>query len=298
MKFAAREARETQTGLKFRVRYADGRTEQFLVDAERALIGSAAHCEVRLPPESAALEHVEVVAQGGRVHITTRAAANAPTLNGTPFVTGIWPSGAVLAIHGVTLTVESVDLGQKQRGRSPFWLLVPVPIVAVIASIIYSRVAASAELPIPDAPGLFDAPVATCPTQAPELYGAFAADKLRTAQAKRERGPFSRRDAVESVSLFELAAACYRQAGSGEEEREASSGAVSQRKKVEEEYRVRRVRLEHAFRVGDPFGAKRELAILIPMTAHRRGPYVEWLASLDRYATIEAERRSAKPLGR
>ena len=291
--------RETQTGLKFRVRYADGRSEQLLVDAERALIGSAAHCEVRLPPESAALEHVEVFANDGRVHMSARSAATPPpTLDGAPYVTGPWPKGAVLAIGGTTLTVEAVDLDQKRRGRSPFWLLAPVPVVAIIATIIYSRVAASAELPIPEAPTLFDAPVSTCPVQGTELYMPFAADKLRTALAKRERGPFSRRDAVDAVPLFEVAAACFHLAGAADDEREALAGAASQRKKVEEEYRVRRVRLEHAFRIADPFGAKRELTVLLPMTAHRRGPYVEWLASLDRYATVEVERRASKPLGK
>ena len=41
-------------GLRFRVQHADGHSEQYVVDAERALVGSAAHCEVRLPPEAAA----------------------------------------------------------------------------------------------------------------------------------------------------------------------------------------------------------------------------------------------------
>ncbi|WP_394822978.1 hypothetical protein [Pendulispora albinea] len=290
--------RETQTGLKFRVRHADGRFEQFLVDAERALIGSAAHCEVRLPPEVAALEHVEVFASDRRVHFSVRTNAIPPSLDGAPYASGPWAPGKVLAIGGTTLTVESVDLDSKQRGRSPFWLLLPVPIVAVIATVIYSRVAASAEAVIPEAPVLFDAPVATCPVQGGELQMPFAADKQRTALAKRERGPFSRRDAVDAVFLFEGAAACFHLAGAADEERESRAGAASQRKKLEEEYRVRRVRLEHAFRVGDPFGAKRELASLIPMTAHRRGQYVEWLASLDRYATLEAERRTSKPLGK
>ena len=27
--------------------------------------------------------------------------------------------------------------------------------------------------------------------------------------------------------------------------------------------------------------------VLIPMTAHRKGPYTEWLAAVDRAATLE-----------
>jgi hypothetical protein len=51
------------------------------------------------------------------------------------------------------------------------------------------------------------------------------------------------------------------------------------------------VRLEHAYRTHQSNAAKRELVVLIPMTAHRRGAYTEWLAFLDRAVNAELEQR-------
>ena len=45
-------------GLRFQIRNADGQLEQLVVEAERALVGSGAHCEIRLPVDQARVEHV------------------------------------------------------------------------------------------------------------------------------------------------------------------------------------------------------------------------------------------------
>jgi hypothetical protein len=288
---------ETQIGLSFRVKHADGRTEQFVVDAERALIGSAAHCEVRLPKESAAPEHIEVFASEGRVHLSTRAAESPPMLDGAAYSAGPWAAGRVLSLGATTLTVSTVELGERHRGRSPLWLLAPVPIIGLIATLVYAQTKGPGEPSIPDAPTLFDAPATTCPMPPGDQLEAFAAERLRLALSKRERGPFSPRDAVDAVPLFELAAACFHISGAQDDERESAGAAAALRKKLDDEYRVRRVRVEHAYRIEDPLGAKRELVVLLPMTAHRPGSYVDWLASLDRYATLALEQRGSHRIG-
>jgi hypothetical protein len=287
---------ETTTGLQFRLRYPDGRTEQLVVDADRALIGSAAHCEVRLPPELAAPEAVEVFSSAGVVHMAARPAQAPPLLDGVPVTSGPWAPGQVLTLGGMALTVGVVDLGQKRRGGSPFWLLAPVPVIAVIAGVVYAGTVGPGEPPVPAAPSLFDAPIAACPQPAGEQLVPFAAEKLRLALSKRERGPFSSVDAVAAVPLFEMAAACFRVAGDTDDEHEASVSAANLRKKLEDEYSVRRVRLEHFFRIGDPFGCKREIAGLLPMIASRAGPYVEWLGYVDRYADLEIKQRDTTKL--
>jgi hypothetical protein len=280
---------EAQVGLQFKVRYPDGRSEQLTVDAERALIGSAAHCEVRLPKESAAPEHVEVFASEGRVHLAARNRESPPMLDGVPFTGGPWPTGRVLSIGATRLTVDRIQLGDRRRSRSPFWLLAPVPLVGIVATLVYAQAGTKGDPPVPDAPQLFDPPIATCPMPVSDQLQPFAAEKLRLALAKRETGPFSRRDAVEAVPLFEVAAACFRLARDPDNEREAATDAVTLRRKLEEEYLVRRVRLEHAYRINDSLGAKRELNVLMPMTAHRPGAYADWLAWLNRYATFAIE---------
>jgi hypothetical protein len=285
---------ESATGLRFHVRYGDGRDEHLVVDAERALIGSAAHCEVRLPTESAAPEHVEVFASEGRVHLTARANERPPVLDGAPCTTGPWLPRRVLTIGAATLTVELVELGQRSKTRSPFWLLAPVPVIVLVATVLVARTGVETPPPVPEAPSLFDARPATCPATAGDQVRALAGEKLRLGTAKRERSPFSVRDGVDAAPLFESAAACYHVANLPENERAATAAAAALRQKLEDEYRVRRVRLEHAYRLNDPVAAKRELNVLIPMTSHRPGPFLEWMKWLDRSASVEIDRRANK----
>ena len=49
---------QTLTGLSFRVQLPEGGPQQLLVDSDRVLIGSGAHCEIRLPIDQARVEHV------------------------------------------------------------------------------------------------------------------------------------------------------------------------------------------------------------------------------------------------
>ena len=46
--------------LKFQTRLPTGQVEQVTIESERVLIGSGAHCEIRLPLAEAGVEHVLV----------------------------------------------------------------------------------------------------------------------------------------------------------------------------------------------------------------------------------------------
>jgi hypothetical protein len=289
---------ESQLGLRFSVQYQDGRRETLTVDAERALIGSGAHCEVRLSPYLVSPEHVEVFTSGGQVYLDVRAREDIPAmLNDVPVAAGPWPKGAVLALGTTRFVVDIVELNQRRRGRSPMWLLVPIPFAAAAAGILYAGSAGSPQSATPPAPPLFDGAAQNCTVTSADARPAFAAEKLRLALAKRERGPFSPRDSVEAVPLFETASACFQAAGQIAVAVDAATAATNLRTKLDGEYRVRRVRLEHAVQVADPAAAKRELRVLLPLTAHRPGPYQDWLMWLDRFATRELERRDTRRLG-
>jgi hypothetical protein len=286
--------RDPQLGFRFRVQHADGRQEQILVDADRALIGSAGHCELRLPPETAAHEHVEIFAHEGAVHFATKsyALASLPSLDGVATVEGRWQSGSVLRIGDVQLSVELVSLGMA-KAKPPLWaLFVAIPaIVLTMVGVALARPVDRGLPPIPEAPVLVGPKDARCPELAPEQRGVLATEKLRVALAKRERSPFAPQEGIEAIALFELSAACFRDAGQPEQAKGADEAADALRAKLDEDYRLRRVRHEHAYRTHQLGAGKRELAVLIPMTSHRRGPYSEWLAALDRAATIELEQR-------
>ncbi len=289
---------ESQVGLRFVLRWSDGRSEQLVVDSERALIGSAAHCEVRLPPEESPSEYADVFIDKGVVCLSTRGGEPAAGLASAPGAASVWQPGRSLVIGSLSLTAEAINLGASRKGTSPFLLFLSVPLVALAAAVMYGRVPPPSEATIPEAPPLFDRAVEACPSPRGEQLVAFASEKLRVALAKRERSPFSPHDGIEAVPLFELAAVCFRVAGSHEEELEARGAGDALRRRTEDEYRARRVRMEHAFRVGDPFGAKRELGVLIPMTSHLRGPYIDWMVWLDRYASKVVEERMSSGLGR
>ena len=287
-------AGDPQLGFRFRLVHADGRQEQMLVDAERALIGSASHCEVRLPPETAVHEHVEVFAHEGAVHFATRphALLDLPALDGVATAEGRWQAGSALRIGDVQMYVELVSLGMT-KAKPPIWaLLVAIPAIAITAvGVALARPVDRGLPPIPEAPALVSEKSAKCPDLAPEQRPVLAAEKLRVALAKRERSPFAPQDGFDAITLFELSAACYRAAGKPEQATEPDGNAHLLRVKLDEDYRLRRVRLEHAYRTHQTGAMKRELAVLIPMTSHRRGPYTEWLGALDRAATMELEQR-------
>lgn len=294
MSGAAVAVRDPQVGFRFRVVYADGRTEQILVDADRALIGSASHCELRLPPEVAAHEHVEVFAHEGAVHFATRpyALLSLPVLDDVATVEGRWQSGSALRIGNVQMYIELVSLGMT-KAKPPLWaLFVAIPAIAITAvGVALARPIDRGLPPIPEAPVLIGPKDAKCPEVSPEQRPVLAAEKLRVALAKRERSPFAPQDGFEAIGLFEVSAACFRAAGQPQPAAEADDSANVLRGKLDEDYRLRRVRLEHAYRTHQTGAVKRELVVLIPMTSHRRGPYTEWLAALDRAVTIELEQR-------
>ncbi len=290
----ARYSGDPQQGFRFRLVHADGRQEQMLVDADRALIGSAAHCELRLPPEIAAHEHVEVVVHDGAVLFTVRpyAQANPPALDGAPAFEGRWAPGSALRIGDVQMTVEVVSLGMA-KAKPPYWaLFIAIPAIVLTAvGVALARPANRGLPPIPEAPALMGPKNARCLEVSADQRTVLANEKLRIALAKRERSPFAPQDGIEAVGLFETAAACYRDVSLGEQAKGADDAADALRIRLDEDYRLRRVRLEHAYRTHQLNAMKRELAVLIPMTSERRGPYTEWLAALDRAVTIEIDER-------
>lgn len=281
---------DPQLGFRFKLTFGDGHIENMLVDAERALIGSAGHCEVRLPPEIVAHEHVEVYAHEGAVHFATKPNArdNLPTLDGDATMEGTWGTGSTLRIGDIAMTVELVSLGMA-KAKPPIWaLFVAIPAIALTAvGIALARPVDRGLPPVPEAPVLVGAKDGKCPDVAADQKMPLATEKLRIALAKRERSPFAPQEGYEAVLLFETAAACFRASGDAEQAKDADDAADVLRVKLDEDYRVRRVRLEHAYRTHQVNAAKRELNVLIPMTAHRKGPYTEWLAAVDRAATLE-----------
>jgi hypothetical protein len=289
------------SGLQFRIRYPDGREEQLLVDSDRVLIGSGAHCEIRLPAAEAAVEHVLVTFLGGGVLATARALSPAPTINGSAFTQAPLLAESVLGVGQVQLLVGVVDIAEnanvikkKTERTSPMTYVLAAVAIPISLYIILdeppSDGTAAKDRP-KEVPALW-APMPggaapACPQRAADQAVTFARDKRVIAEGKRERSPFHVQDGVAAVPLFQTAAACFRTGGDGVSARDADGAAVRLKKSLEEDYRAHQMRLEHAIEVRDLRTAQREVKVLMAMIEGQSGPYVTWLSNLDRRLTLK-----------
>ena len=262
---------------------------RLVVDADRAVLGSGPHCELRLPPDLVAREQLVLVAAGGTVRFEVRSQDNATCLRGVVASAGELGPTDVLHVGTLTLTAVAVSLSDQSR-RFPLELLALVPAVLVLVlALNLSAPATAAGLP-PNAPPLFQDDVAICSALDPPEAGHIARQRQALAHAKWERGPFSAADSVEAVSHFRAAAACFRVAGDEGSSHAAAAKAGALRSKLEDEYLTRRTRLEHAFVERDTAGIHRELPWLVSTTAHLGGPYVNWLEQEMRRANIDRKK--------
>jgi hypothetical protein len=286
-------------GLRVVIRYPDGRSETLIVDSDRVLVGSGAHCEIRLPPEIAQVEHVELALAGESVHATARALEPLPTINGSGFLQTPVAPDAVLGIGDAQLWAAPAVIEEnpnvirkKAQPTSPLAYLGALLMIPLAGYILFYDEAQEKQPAAPtEVPALWGAPIAQC-TVAPNEALAFALEKKVVAEGKRERRPFHVQDGVASVPLFETAAACFRAAGDPRAQ-DASVAATQLRAKIDEDYRAHQVRLEHALNVSDLPTAQKEVTVLRAFTEGKSGPYVVWLSNLDRRLQLKLGTKGA-----
>lgn len=286
-------------GLKFHIRHADGKLEELVIDSDRVLIGSGAYCEIRLPPEEAAVEHVAIHVTAEGVQAQARAAQPYPTLNGMPFAQTLLPAGAVLGVGRVQITLAMVEVTdaaslitrRKQRTSPLTYILALLALPLAAYLLLVDDEEPVAPKPPDEFPALWDGTVTSCPQRTADQAAALAAEKLALASARRERRPFRVQDGVAAVPLYETAASCFRAAENVDLAREASEAAAHLRTEMDSDYRTHRVRLEHALSVGDFKSAHKETRVLIAMTEGRQGEYVTWLSNLDRKLQLKFGRK-------
>lgn len=284
--------------IHFEVHHPSGQREAIRVEGERALIGSAAFCDVRLPVDRAAYEHVLVEVVGTTLRAEAKADDPPATLNGMPLSAAALPKDAVLGVGDVRLTVSFVPdfesgpdpLAAKSRESNPVVAGLLLLGFAAAGYLILS----SGDAEIAPPPGgdvaLFAKTAPDCPQARPEQARAFAAEQLGLAEAKRERLPFSVRDGVTAAELYDTAAACYRLSGDAELATRASESADTLKQELTREFRARKLRLAHMLKVQDYTLALRDVSVLSALTADKRGPYVEWLARVAQQLERKAVR--------
>jgi hypothetical protein len=284
--------------IAFRVQHL-GKAEEIVVEAEQALIGSAAHCDVRLPVRSAQPEHV-IVRQtvSGVLWAQARNFDPPPRLNDAKFCDAPVANGSALTIGDVRIYVSLVETAGAAPPTKPAEKSSPIILIGGIAAIamfvVNSARAFGAPAPTTAAapatpPALWDAAPPKCPRSDVRQALAEASEKLVLAKSKRERRPFSPRDGVAAVALFDEAAACLRQSGEPDPAQRAASSATVLRAEIDLDYATHQVRLEHALFVGDLANALGEIEALLSLTEGRTGPYVSWLSMKRRELRIQVE---------
>lgn len=278
--------------LRFDVEYPDGRRESLHVDSERVVIGSAAHCDLRLASEPCAPEHAVIEILGEIVRVEARAFEPPVLLDGAPIRRASLLPGAVLAIGGVSIRVVPGDrtFVAKTEGGAV------TPLRLVIAALALSAVALVALRPRGEGaarptgvPELWGALSRQCPVTSPAQARALAIEKRVVADGKRERHPFYLAEGVEAVGLYTTAAGCFQAAGEAALENELDTVARQLRAEVDQSYRVRRLRLERALTTGENEIAGAEVIELRALTMGKQGAYVDWLNTVARKLNVDKD---------
>ncbi len=286
--------------LRFEIRYADGRKEVAMVDGERALIGNGAHCDIRLPLDHAAYEHVAVEVVGGTVRVESKAVEPPATVNGMPFTNIPMTSDVPLRIGSTRIFIalgEGVFDGAivtkvKSEKTSPLMKLLGL---AVLGGGIWFAVTTPESQESVDAPTvmpeLFLPRPTACPQDSADQALSFAQEKFDIAQGKRERSPFAPKEGVQAVNLYELASACFKKAGVAPMVASADLAASQLRADIVQDFRSRRIRLERLLAIEDYELARKDVAILRSLTEGRQGQYMTWLGLVNQTVKQKAPQK-------
>jgi len=274
--------------LRFQIQHSNGRQEQVTVEAERALIGSGAHCEIRLPIDQAQVEHVLIQVGAGGVFAQALSFEPAPTIGGVPFTQAPLPPDAVLGVNATQMLVSIVGdvagagTAKPKQKTNPMLLVAAMAGAGVVAWMYLNGDEDTRRVEPAEYPKLWEATTTpTCEKQPTEAL-AFANERRGTADAKRERRMFHVKDGVDAVPIYEAAAVCYDRVGDKADGDASREAAKSLRDEIEADYRTHRMRLQHSMQVNDMETARKEVRTLIEMTEGREGPYVNYLHALDR----------------
>jgi hypothetical protein len=278
----------TVRSLRFQTRYPTGQVEQITIDADRVVIGSGAHCDIRLPLDQARAEHVLVEAGPAALFARALNFEPPPTIDGIPFTQAPLPPGALLGISGTQSYVEALDVsgqalaGAEKKGTSKVSLLAMLFIIGGALFFLFDDPEPADELtPVKEAPELWGEPVTVCPYKGPQAL-AYAGEQMAIADSKRERRPFYVKDGVEAVPLYERAAACFREGGDAPSAKLATDSALFMRRDVADEFRAHRVRLDRALATKDHVTAQKEVRVLLQLVEGKQHEWVTWLQNLDR----------------
>lgn len=268
--------------------------ETLRLDAARVLIGSEAHCDVRLLADEAAPEQAIVEVEGQVVRVTARSVAPGFTLDGKRCTRGTLASGGTLGLEKVAIRIW-VDRGKDSgTARRPSLLKSPLALVLCAGALaalggLYWLAPGAAHQKKPAVPELWTRAAADCPVTSAIEALATTDEKRAQAEAKAQRHPFIAREGVDAVQLYRVAADCARVGGDREEAKALLANADSLRRTIDADFRVRRLRLEYSLKIRDKGTAEREARMLRELLHGGDNAYIRWLVAIERKLRASAE---------
>lgn len=283
------------SALKFDIRHADGRVEELRIDGDRALVGSGGHCEIRMPIDQAAVEHILVSTGPGGVIAEARSFQPPPLVNGAPFSRTQLVPGSILGVGTTQIMVTQMEVAGaavatgKEQGMSPMTRVLALIMIPLAAYIILDEEEDDGPAAAPEeVPQLWAEEAPSCPQTGAAQAGSVAEDEYSIALSKHERRPFHIPDGVQAVTRYETAAACFRIAGENDRAQLAARQGAKLRGEVEEDFRTHRVRLEHALSTRNVPLMQKEVRVLLAFTEGRpQTDYRAWLSNLDRRLKVK-----------
>lgn len=274
-------------GIMFEISDARGRRESVAVEGGRASIGSASHCDVRLPMEEAGPEHVRVAASGAQLHFEALLASPAVTLDGVPLAVGSLAAGLELCFGQTRLRARVVSAqgaavarAARPRSRSTWLLALGASAVVGLSALALLRRELEQEPPLAEELQLFSQLTPSCPRREPRQALAFARQQQDLAETKQERMPFVVEEGLAAVDAFEMSAACFRAAGAAPLAEQAAGAARHLQQQLEDDFRARRLRLSRMLLVEDRELARLDVTWLRALLRGRSDAYLGWLDGL------------------
>lgn len=283
---------EGEQGLRFSIERAGVPPEVLEVDAPRALVGSGAHCEVRLAAHEAAPEQLLVRCTRQGLDAVCCGAPAATLLDGAPFVRGAITDGARFSIGDCRVRVERIGNAGGSRtqgsGRLPVVVLGVASLAALVA-LLLDPAGAGSIAPPPHTPALWEPSDAQrCARSASDQAHELGQMHWQAGLMKQERSPYHLEDALTAVSLFQQARACFEQAGDGAAAARGEREFERLLRELEADYHRRRVLLERAIEQSDWRTAAREASALQRLLGGRHAEYTGWLSNVERFAAAWA----------
>ncbi|HMA95254.1 MAG TPA: FHA domain-containing protein [Polyangiaceae bacterium] len=274
------------TVIKLEVLHPNGQRELAIIEGERAVIGSASHCDLRLPVDQAAPEHLVLSVRENTLHAELKARSPQAFLDGSFFSSGTVAQGSTLEIGRTRLFVVSISdpsaarrVGSKTNSRGIIQLLALAACVLIGASLLREEDGGIPPQPSLDV-ALFTSPPASCAYSNPQEALAYATEQLDLANGKRERLPFVAQEGVAAAALYHTAATCFRQSDAIEQSRAAVQSAQAIEQELTDDFRARALRLSHLLQVEDYQLARRDLSVLSLMIQGKHGRMADWLKEI------------------